>query len=64
VSTYAGCGGLIATTELSGVLTGAPGTANGTTREQRGNLITPGSASGVNWYAVPRQAEFGVKLSF
>jgi hypothetical protein len=50
--------------ELSGVLTGAPGTANGTTRADRGNLITPGSASGVNWYAVPRQAEFGVKLSF
>ena len=50
--------------ELSGVLTGSPGTANGTTRADRGNLITPGSASGVNWYAVPRQAEFGVKLSF
>ena len=30
----------------------------------RSNLITPGSSSGVNWYAVPRQAECGVKLSF
>ena len=30
----------------------------------RQNLITPGSSSGVNWYAVPRQAEFGVKLTF
>jgi hypothetical protein len=49
---------------LSGVLTGQPGTANGTTRSNRANLITPGSSSGVNWYAVPRQAEFGVKLTF
>lgn len=49
---------------LSGVLTGQPGSANGTTQQLRTNLITPGSASGVNWYAVPRQAEFGVKLSF
>jgi hypothetical protein len=49
---------------LSGVLTGNPGSANGTTQQQRANLITPGSASGVNWYAVPRQAEFGVKLNF
>lgn len=49
---------------LNGVLTGQPGTANGTVRSQRSNLITPGAASGVNWYAVPRQAEFGVKLTF
>ena len=49
---------------LSGVLNGAPGSANGTTQQERSNLITPGAASGVNWYAVPRQAEFGVKLSF
>ena len=49
---------------LSGVLTGQAGSANGTTREDRANLITPGAASGVNWYAVPRQAEFGVKLTF
>ena len=49
---------------LSGTLTGQPGTANGTTRGDRSNLITPGAASGVNWYAVPRQAEFGVKLTF
>ena len=49
---------------LSGVLNGAPGSANGTIKEQRSNLITPGAASGVNWYAVPRQAEFGVKLNF
>lgn len=49
---------------LSGVLNGAPGSANGTTRGLRTNLITPGSSSGVNWYAVPRQAEFGVKLTF
>jgi carboxypeptidase family protein len=63
--------------ELSGVLTGGVGSANGTTKHDqpgcpadqtkctgRTNLITPGSSSGVNWYAVPRQAEFGVKLSF
>jgi len=49
---------------LSGVMTGSTGTVNGTTRSDRANLITPGSASGVNWYAVPRQAEFGVKLTF
>jgi hypothetical protein len=49
---------------LSGVLNGAPGSANGTTKQERANLITPGAASGVNWYAVPRQAEFGVKLTF
>jgi len=53
--------------ELSGVLNGAVGSANGTTAHGplgRSNLVTPGSASGVNWYAVPRQAEFGVKLKF
>jgi len=53
--------------ELSGVLTGSVGSANGTTAHGplgRTNLVTPGSASGVNWYAVPRQAEFGVKLTF
>jgi hypothetical protein len=50
--------------ELSGVMTGSAGTVNGTSKSARANLITPGSASGVNWYAVPRQAEFGVKLSF
>jgi hypothetical protein len=49
---------------LSGVLNGSPGSANGTTRGDRTNLINPGAASGVNWYAVPRQAEFGVKLTF
>lgn len=49
---------------LSGVLNGSVGSANGTTRQQRTNLINPGAASGVNWYAVPRQAEFGVKLIF
>src|ERR1700722_1427877 len=53
--------------ELSGVLNGAVGSANGTTAHGplgRSNLVTPGSSSGVNWYAVPRQAEFGVKLKF
>jgi hypothetical protein len=53
--------------ELSGVLNGAIGSANGTTAHGplgRSNLVTPGSSSGVNWYAVPRQAEFGVKLKF
>jgi hypothetical protein len=53
--------------QLSGVLNGGIGSANGTTAHGalgRSNLITPGSSSGVNWYAVPRQAEFGVKLSF
>jgi len=64
---------------ISGVLNGSVGSVNGTTRHDqpgcnlttapqlctgRTNLITPGSSSGVNWYAVPRQAEFGVKLSF
>jgi hypothetical protein len=52
---------------LSGVLTGGIGSANGTTAHGplgRSNLVTPGSSSGVNWYAVPRQAEFGVKLTF
>jgi hypothetical protein len=62
---------------LSGTLSGAVGSANGTTRfDQPGcatdaslctgrtNLVAPGSASGVNWYGVPRQWQFGVKLSF
>lgn len=50
---------------LSGVLNGLPGSVNDTTISQRsGALVTPGSSSGVNWYAVPRQAEFGVKLTF
>ncbi len=49
---------------LSGVLSGSAGTVNGTPQGSRANLITPGAASGVNWYAVPRQAEFGVKLNF
>lgn len=64
---------------LNGALSGTPGTANGTTRHDqtgcnpvsapqlctgRTNLIAPGSASGVNWYGVPRQWQFGVKLTF
>jgi hypothetical protein len=62
---------------LSGSLTGTPGTANGTTRHDqagcpadiskctgRTNLVAPGSASGVNWFGVPRQWQFGVKLTF
>jgi len=49
---------------LSGVLNGLAGSVNGTDRGHRTNLINPGAASGVNWYAVPRQAEFGVKLTF
>ena len=64
---------------LSGVLGGGVGQVNGTTAHNqpgcdpvtnptlctgRTNLITPGSASGVNWYAVPRQAEFGAKVTF
>ena len=52
---------------LSGVLNGGVGSVNGTTAHGptgRTNLITPGSSSGVNWYAVPRQAEFGAKLTF
>jgi len=40
------------------------GTVNSTTRAQRSNLVTPGSSSGVNWYGVPRQWQFGVKLTF
>jgi hypothetical protein len=50
--------------QISGVLNGSPNSVNGTTISNRSSLVTPGSASGVNWYAVPRQAEFGVKLSF
>lgn len=65
--------------ELNGVLSGGVGSVNGTTRRDqtgcdpvnnpslctgRTNLVTPGSSSGVNWYAVPRQAEFGVRLQF
>lgn len=64
---------------LSGVLGGFVGSANGTTAHDqpgcnlqtapqlctgRTNAVTPGSSSGVNWYAVPRQAEFGVKFTF
>jgi hypothetical protein len=64
---------------LSGVLSGTVGSANGTTRHDqpgcdslnnpslctgRTNLVAPGSASGVNWYGVPRQWQFGVKLTF
>lgn len=40
------------------------GTVNTTTRHDRTNLVSPGSASGVNWYGVPRQWQFGVKLTF
>lgn len=40
------------------------GTVNTTTRANRSNLVTPGSSSGVNWYGVPRQWQFGVKLTF
>lgn len=64
---------------LSGVLSGSVGSANGTTAHNqpgcdpinnpgpctgRTNLVAPGSASGVNWYGVPRQWQFGVKLIF
>jgi hypothetical protein len=62
---------------LNGTLSGTVGSANGTTRfDQPGcatdstlctgrtNLVAPGSASGVNWYGVPRQWQFGVKLTF
>ncbi|MHB8639073.1 MAG: TonB-dependent receptor [Candidatus Acidiferrales bacterium] len=52
---------------LSGILGGGIGQVNGTTAHGplgRTNLITPGAASGVNWYAVPRQAEFGAKVTF
>jgi hypothetical protein len=47
-----------------------PGCSNGATILDsskctgRRNVITPGTASGVNWYAVPRQAEIGVKVTF
>lgn len=50
--------------QISGVLNGLPNSVNGTTKADRSALVTPGSSSGVNWYAVPRQAEFGVKLTF
>ena len=42
----------------------APGNVTGQTRQTRTNLISPGAASGVNWYAVPRQMEFGVKITW
>ena len=42
----------------------APGNVVGQTRGSRTNLISPGAASGVNWYGVPRQVEFGVKVEF
>jgi hypothetical protein len=50
--------------QISGVLNGQPNSVNGTTRANRSSLVTPGSSSGVNWYAVPRQAEFGFTLRF
>ncbi len=49
---------------LSGTLNGLPGSANGTARGDRTNLVSPGSASGVNWGGVPRQWQFGIKLTF
>ncbi len=64
---------------MSGVLSGTVGSVNGTTAHDqpgcdpvnnpgpctgRTNLVAPGSASGVNWYGVPRQWQFGVKLTF
>jgi hypothetical protein len=58
---------------ISGVLPAAcspypdcvpPGNVVGQTRQTRTNLISPGAASGVNWYGVPRQAEFGVRITF
>jgi carboxypeptidase family protein len=52
---------------LTGVLNGGVGSVNGTTAHGplgRTTLVTPGTTSGVNWYGVPRQAEFGAKLTF
>jgi hypothetical protein len=42
----------------------AAGNVTGQTRGSRTNLINPGATSGVNWYGVPRQVEFGVKVTF
>ena len=47
---------------LSGVLTGAAGTLNGTTRGDRTNLI--GLGSGVFALGAPRSIEFGFKVTF
>jgi hypothetical protein len=49
---------------ISGILSPGSGNIMGTTRQTRTDLVTPGSASGVNWYNVPRQAQFGVKITF
>ena len=50
---------------LRGILDGSEGSANGTTAHgatPRTNLVTLGS--GTYGYGAPRQAEFGVKVSF
>jgi len=47
---------------LSGILNGAPGTLNGTTRGDRSNLV--GLGSGVFALGAPRSMEFGFKVVF
>jgi Carboxypeptidase regulatory-like domain len=49
---------------ISGILSSGSGNICCTTRQSRTDLVTPGAASGVNWYNVPRQAQFGVKITF
>jgi Carboxypeptidase regulatory-like domain len=49
---------------ISGVLSSGSSTVLGATRQNRTDLFSPGAASGVNWYGVPRNAQFGVKITF
>ena len=48
---------------LNGVLTGAPGQINGTTRVAH-NVNRVGVGSGVYSLAAPRQIEFGLRVVF
>ena len=57
--------GILPGNVLSGILDGSEGSLNGTTAHgatPRTNLVTLGS--GTFGYGAPRQAEFGVKVSF
>ncbi|MGC1647249.1 MAG: hypothetical protein WA741_15640 [Candidatus Sulfotelmatobacter sp.] len=48
---------------LNGVLTGAPGQINGTTRT-RHDVNRVGAGTGVYSLGAPRQIEFGLRLTF
>jgi hypothetical protein len=50
---------------LSGILSGAPGSINGTTAANGGHEATRvGLGSGVNTQGAPRQLEYGLRISF